>query len=176
MLRDILFPRCFVDVFPQLKHWLSMRWGMRLSVMFIRVKTSSTEEGMIAFTRLHKSAARHGSHTGTGADCGCSSQCLCWVYTRLPARFWTVPEVALQCVYTLICHATSKTVKTDFLFILIFSEKKIYILYSFGTHAYRSERPVPKRFGTNMCTVTPLVNVNIKTTKRMCRNLNTIYS
>ncbi len=30
---------------------------------------------------LHKSAAGYGSDTGTGADRGCSSQCLCWVYT-----------------------------------------------------------------------------------------------
>ncbi len=51
MLRDILFPRCFVDVFPWLKHWLSITWGMNCSFMFIRFKTSSTEEGMIVFTR-----------------------------------------------------------------------------------------------------------------------------
>ncbi len=49
--------------------------------MFIHVKTSSTEEGMIVHSRsaLHKSAARHGSDTGTGADHGRSSQCLCCV-------------------------------------------------------------------------------------------------
>ncbi len=46
--------------------------------MFIHVKTSSTEEGMIAFTRApHKSVAHHGSDTGTKTDRGRLSQCLC---------------------------------------------------------------------------------------------------
>ncbi len=33
----------------------------------------------------------------------------------IPARFWTVPEAALQGVYTEICHATSNTVKAPFI-------------------------------------------------------------
>ncbi len=59
-----------------------------------------------------KSAARLGSDTGTGADrCARVNACVGFI----PARFWTVPEAALQCVYTAICHATSKTVKTAFI-------------------------------------------------------------
>ncbi len=49
--------------------------------------------------------AHQGSDRGTGADRVCSSQCLCWVYT----------STALQGVYTAICHATLKTVKTPFI-------------------------------------------------------------
>ncbi len=74
--------------------------------MFIRVKISSTEEGMI--DRVHYcSAAHHGSDMGTEADRGRSSQCLCWVYTT--------STFLIQAVYTAICHATSKTVKTEFI-------------------------------------------------------------
>ncbi len=40
--------------------------------MFIHVKTSSSEEGLMEFTR---------APLGTGGDRGRSSQCLCWVYT-----------------------------------------------------------------------------------------------
>ncbi len=111
----------------------AITWGMRCSVMFIRVKTSSTEEGMITFTHaLLCTSLRciYGSDTGTGADRGRSSQCLCWV-----------SEAAPRGVYTAICHATSKTVKTPF--VIWISWKKL--------------NKVPKRFVTNTCTVTPLV-------------------
>ncbi len=68
----------------------------------------------------------------------------------IPARFRTVPEAALRGVYTAICHATSKTVKTPFI-----------IWISWEKHVNRTERPVPKQFGTNTCTVTPLIYIYI---------------
>ncbi len=208
----------------------AITWGMRCSVMFIRVKTSNTEEGMMAFTSLrrvttqtwepelittarvnacvgfghvsepsqkrlskafiqrsvmphqrlskrhllfefpekkikntvfvrytcteplhpyyihkewcihgsslHKSAARHDSDMGTGADHDCSSQCLCWVW----ARFWTIPEAALQGVYTAICHATSKTVKTPFIIWISWKKNKKYCIRSL--HVYRTVTPL----------------------------------
>ncbi len=61
---------------------------------------------------------------GTGADRGRSSQCLCWVYT---STFLNRPRSGSPGVYTAICHATSKTVKTPF--IIWISWKKIKILY-----------------------------------------------
>ncbi len=118
------------------------------SVMFIGVKTSSKEEGMIAFTRalLCTSLWRVTAQTREPELIAAARVNACVGF--IPARFWTVPEAALQGVYTAICHATSKTVKTPF---IIWIKKKI--LYSFGTHEYRTERPVLKRFGTNTCTV-----------------------
>ncbi len=61
----------------------AITWGMRCSVMFIRVKTSSRGRNDRVHSRsaLLKSAARHGSDMETGADRGRSSQCLCLVYT-----------------------------------------------------------------------------------------------
>ncbi len=86
----------------------------------------------------------------------------------------------LRC-YTAICHATSNSIKAVFL--VWISWKKLHnlkdetlflksnwkldvsneiplmqwfktMLYLFGTHAYRTERPVPKICSTNTCTIT----------------------
>ncbi len=56
-------------------------------------------------------------------------------------------------VYTATYRATSKSAKTAF--IVWISWKKLNDLFS--TRAYRTERPLPKIFDMNMCTVTPLV-------------------
>ncbi len=106
--------------------------------MFIRIKTSSTVVLVVQrkeCTALHKTVARHGSDTGTGA---LVNACVGFI----PARFWTIPEAALQSVYTAVCHATSKTVKTNLL--LEFPEKKKKNNIKKYIHAYRTERPVPK--------------------------------
>ncbi len=94
-------------------------WGMRCSVMFILVKTSSTEEGMIAFTRARCVTAQT-REQGLIAAARVNA-CVGFI----PALFWiwTVPEA-----------------------------QKV--------HVYRTERPVPKQFGTNTCTVTPLITGN----------------
>ncbi len=64
----------------------------------------------------------------------------------------------IQAVYTAICHATSKTVKTAF---IIWNTCCQFFFNVFVR--YTTERPEPKRFGTNICTVTPLLsNNNIK--------------
>ncbi len=44
-----------------------------------------------------------------------------------------------------------------------FPEKTNKHLYSFSTHAYWTERPGPKRFSTNVCTVTPLIHTHTHT-------------
>ncbi len=79
--------------------------GMRCSVMFICVKTSSTEEGMIAFTRapLCTSLQRVTAPTREPELIAATRVNACVGF--IPARFWTVPEAALQGVYTAICHA-----------------------------------------------------------------------
>ncbi len=122
----------------------AITWGMRCSAMFIRVKTSSKEEGMIAFTRApvchHWTSLRRVTAQTRDPELFAAARVNARV-RFIPARFWTVPEAALQGVYTVICHPTSKTVKTAF--IIWFSWKK----------KYRNERPIPKRFGTN----TPLI-------------------
>ncbi len=139
----------------------AITWGMRCSVMFIHVKTSSTEEGMIVFTRAplchHCTSLRRVTAQAQEPELIAAARvnaCIGFI----PARFWTVPEAALQRVYTAICHAT-KTVKTPFIIWISFKKKKKKKkkLFSFGTHAYRTERPIPKRFGTNTCTVSPLI-------------------
>ncbi len=77
----------------------AITWGMRLSVMFTHVKTTSTVEGM----NVHScctlpSAGLYGSHRGTGADRGRSSQC--WVNVGfIPA----VPEEG-RLYSDLLCH------------------------------------------------------------------------
>ncbi len=42
----------------------------------------------------------------------------------ISARFWTVPEAALQGVHTAICHATTKTAKTPFIIRISWRKKK----------------------------------------------------
>ncbi len=77
---------------------------MRCSVMFIRVKASSTEEGIITFTQAPlRTLLCYSSepHMRTGADC--AAQVNAYV-GFIPARFWTVPEATLQGIYTVICH------------------------------------------------------------------------
>ncbi len=77
-------------------------------------------------TQHNKSVAHHGTDMGTGADCGHSS-----LLVFITAYFWIVPEAALQGVYTAICHATSKTVKTAFIIWIswkkLIQNKYIYI-------------------------------------------------
>ncbi len=93
------------------------------------------------------SRLRHGNH---------SSQCLCRGYT---STFLKRPRSGSprRLYSNLSCHIKDCQ---NAIYYLKFLKKKIYILYSFGTHAYRTERPVPKRFGTNTCTVT-LKNISI---------------
>ncbi len=135
----------------------AITWGMRCSVLFIRVKTSSIEEGMMAFTHamLCASLWRITAQTQEPELIAAARVNACVGFIP-PARFWTVPEEALQGVLysDLLCHIKDCQ---NAIYYLNFLKKYIYILYSFGTHAYRTERPVPKRFGTNTCTVTPLV-------------------
>ncbi len=108
----------------------AITWGMRCLVMFICIKTSS--KGIIAFTRapLCTSLRRVTAQTREPELIAAAWVNACVGF--IPARFWTVPEAALQGVYTAICHAT-KTVKTAFII------NTILILYSFGTHVYRTE-------------------------------------
>ncbi len=49
-------------------------------------------------------------------------------------------------------------------------------LYSFGTHVYRTERPVPKRFGMNTCTVTPLFDRNLSFESQVSNNCKIAFS
>ncbi len=100
---------------------------MRCSVMFIRVKTSSKEE--CSRSLALRSAQVSAQDMGTGADRGRLESTLVWgLYQQV---FWTVPEAALQGIYTAICHATSKTVKTPFIIWNSWKNKQ-------------TERPVPK--------------------------------
>ncbi len=50
-----------------------------------------------------------------------------------------------------------------------FPEKKWNDL--FGTHAYRTKRPIPKIFSTNMCTVTPLICYDLLTPVAQLRSV-----
>ncbi len=145
--------KTFIQVWNYLrasKWWLHEAWDVH-SCLFA-LKLVATEEGMMAQV-CGASRLRHRNRSW--------SQPLESMLVFIPARFWTVPEAALQAVYTVFCHATSKTVKTPF--IIWISWKKIYILYLFGTHAYRTKRPVSKRLCMNVCTVTPLVTSKKKT-------------
>ncbi len=102
---------------------------------------------------LHKSAACYGSDTGTGADRGRSTQCLCWVYT---STFLNRPRSGSpRRLYSdLSCHIKDCQ---NAIYYLNFLKKQKTKLYSFGTSAYRTERPIPKRFGTYTCNVTPQI-------------------
>ncbi len=113
----------------------AITWGMRCSVMFIHVKTSSTEEGMIVFTRAplchHCTSLRRVTAQAQEPELIAAARvnaCIGFI----PARFWTVPEAALQRVYTAICHAT-KTVKTPFIIWISFKKKKkktVFVRYT----------------------------------------------
>ncbi len=122
----------------------AITWGMRCSVMFIHVITSSTEEGMIAFTRapLCTSLRRVTAQTREPELIAAARVNACVGF--IPARFWTVPEAALQRVYTAICHATSKTVKTAF--IIWISWKKM--AYRIRSIHMRTESRDPYRNGS----------------------------
>ncbi len=189
-------------------------WGMRYSVMFICIKTSSKEEGMITFTRAPLcTSLRCVTAQTQEPELIAAAQVNAWV-GFISARFWTVPEMALQghlfsdlsydikdcqntiyylnflkkkkkklysvCANSLVVSASthSATVLTatwvrfssrgplpillptflSSLYYCISIKKPIQkeILYSF-------ERPVPKWFSTNKCTVTPLINTDINT-------------
>ncbi len=93
MVRDILFPRCFVHVFPWLNTDWAITWGMRCSVMFISL-TLVVQRKEWSFTRVCGALRlRHGN------------------------RSWSRPARVNACVGFIpaICHATSKTVKTAFI-------------------------------------------------------------
>ncbi len=139
----------------------AITWGTRCSVMFICVKTkvkrkewSRSLAFRSAIKARHESAARHGSDTGTGAARGRSTQCLCWVYT---STFLKHPRSGFQGIKTAICHATSKTVKNSIYYLNLLERKKkkkycsLFVPYTC----------VPKQFGTNTCTVTPLVFITL---------------
>ncbi len=90
-------------------------WGMRYSVMFICIKTSSKEEGMITFTRAPLcTSLRCVTAQTQEPELIAAAQVNAWV-GFISARFWTVPEMALQGIYSVICLATSKTAKTPFI-------------------------------------------------------------
>ncbi len=135
----------------------AITWGMICSVTFICIKTSSIEDRMMAL-RSGQVCARHGSDTGTGADRGRLSQCLCWVYSstflKLNRPRSGSPKWVFIQPYVMPHQRLSKR---HLLF--EYAEKKI--LFSFCTHAYRTERPVPKRFGKNMCTLHPDYEISI---------------
>ncbi len=67
--------------------------------MFLGVKTSSTEEGLIAFTRtlLCTSVWRVRALTREPELIAVAGVNACVVF--IPARFWTVPQAALQGLY-----------------------------------------------------------------------------
>ncbi len=89
------------------------------------VAYSSTEEGMIAFTRTPLCTSLWCVTAQTQEPELITAARVNACVGFIPARFWTVPEVALWGVYTAICHGTSKTVKTPF--IILISWKKNYI-------------------------------------------------
>ncbi len=128
ILHDILFPRCFVGVFRGWNTNWAITWGMRCSVMFIRAKRKEWSCSLSA------------------ADRGRSNQCLCLVYT---STFLNRPKSFPMRLYSNLSCYIKDYQNGNYCF--NFLEKKI--LYSFGTYAYRTERPVWKRFGTNTCTV-----------------------
>ncbi len=138
-------------------------WGMRCSVMFIRVKTSSrpTEEGMMAFTRapLCSSLQCITAQTREPELIAVARVNACVGF--IPACFWTVPEVALRGVYIAICHATSKTVRTPFIISISWQGKKYKINTVFVRYTCVPNRKTcTETFGTNTCTYTPLITGN----------------
>ncbi len=159
MLREIVFPRSFVDVFLWLKHWV-ITWGIRCSVMFVCVKTSSTEEGMIAFTRaplctsLQRIMAQTREQELIAAALVMLVLGLCQ-HVSEPSRSGSPRRLYSD----LSCHIKDCQNAIYYLNFLKKINKKI--LYPFGTHASRTERPIPKRFGTNMFTVTPLIYIYV---------------
>ncbi len=103
-------------------YWVITR-GMRCSVMFIHVKMSSTEEGMMAFTRA-RVTAQNGNRSWSRL---LESMLVLGLYQNRPRSG---------------------------------SPRRLYSDLSWYTHAYRTERPVPKQFDANTCSVTPLVSGN----------------
>ncbi len=132
----------------------AITWDMRCSVMFIHVKTSSIEEGMIAFTRTPLcTSLRHVTAQTREPELISATRVNACVYT---STFLNRPRSGSpRRLYSdLSCHIKHCQNGTYYLNFLKEEKKK---MYSFSTHAYRTERPVPKRFGTNTCTVTPLI-------------------
>ncbi len=123
-------------------------WGMRCSVMFIRVKTISAKEGMIAFTLAPR---RITAQTWEPKLIAAARVNACVGFIP-PARFWSKPFIQRS----VMPH--QRLSKRHLLFEIPVVKKNVNVFVR-----YTTERPVPKRLGTNTCTVTPLLsNNNIK--------------
>ncbi len=142
------------DVFPQLKHRLSdyVRHEMFIHVYFVLkllVKRKGWTEAFIQryFTPHQRASKRH----------------LLFEFHEKSDIIWKMR----------LCFLSKVTIyKTgSFQWSSIHAVVKT-MLYLFGTHVNRTERPVPNIFGTNTCTVTPLVTTAVS---MLCSSVNWIW-
>ncbi len=137
----------------------AITWGTRCSVMFIRIKTSSTEEGMQALRSAQVCGVLRLRHGNRSWSRPLESMLVLGLYQHVsePSQK-RLSKVFIQ--QSVMPHQRLSKRHSLFEF-----PEKIKILYLFGTHAYRTERPVPKRFGTTTCTVTPLIETHKRKSK-----------
>ncbi len=141
MLRDILFTSCFIDVFLQLKHWLISEWSQEAcnvhSCLFC-IKTSNKEEEVVMLScaprcRLYGNLSRH------------IKECQNGIYYL---NFLKKIDIIWKMI---LCFLSKVTIyKTgSFLWSSTHAVAKT-MLCLFGTHEYRTERPVPKLLVQNL--------------------------
>ncbi len=104
---------------------------------------SHTEEGMIVPSRsaLLKSAARHGSDGNRSWSRTLESMLVLGLYQHVSERPWSGSPSHLYS--DLPCHKDWQNI----IYYFNFQKKKLFVRYAC----------IPNRFGTNTCTVTPLI-------------------
>ncbi len=117
MLREILFPRCFVGIFRGWNTNWAITWGMRCSVMFICAKR---KEWSCSLSLCVTAQTRELELIADALINACV-----WF---IPAHFWTVPK-ALQGVYTAICRAISKTIKMAIIVLISWKKNTVFVRY-----------------------------------------------
>ncbi len=134
-----MLPRCFLDVFPWLKHWLS---DYMRHEMFSHVNSRSKEEGMIEFTRSSL-RLRHGNRSWSRP---LESMLVLGLYQHVSEPY---QKRLCKALIQRSVMPRQRMSKCHLLFEFTENIKKYWI------HAYWTKRPVSKRFGLNTCTVTP---------------------
>ncbi len=148
-LCDILFTSCFIDVFPQLKHWLSdyVRHDMFIHVYFT-LKLVVKRKGWSCSIALRAAVWTEVFIQWSVVPHHRASK---WqLLFEFPEKNYIIWKMRLCFLSKVI---TYKTVSFQWRF------TRKTLLYLCSAHAYQYERPVPNIFDMNTCTVTPLIYI-----------------
>ncbi len=146
-------PGSHIDVFPRVTHWLR-RHEMFIHVyLMLKIRDCTLRAAIWTEAFVQQSVTPHQR---------ASKQYLLFEFTEKNWQFerWDcfLSKVTIYKTESFQWSSTRAVVKT--------------MLYLFGTHAYWTERPVPKIISANTCTVTPLAAVRNCLRKQRSRHLH----